>query len=477
MINLPRLWHDRSARTRVLVAVAGINLLAALLAAGISIFNARTATRVEMEASLEIAQRFVEATIKDLVVENQLNQLNEKLPLQLKHLRHVRIMLMDSFGNLTVLSPQPDSAIGAPSWFTALVAPKLADRSVRVVSAGHAQPVVIAGEPADEIAEAWQSFYVQTIVWLALNGLVLIMLFVVLGRILRPLASVAHGMLNLKEGDYSTRLTQPRLKELAVITNRFNTLADALAAAQEENRRVYARLISVQEQERREIASELHDEAGPCLFGITANASSIRSIAAQFKNRASSEISTRVDGIMSIAERLKTINRALLKKLKPGAFGLVTISELVNELVGEFQRRHPGIRIHASIGKLGKSYGEVIDLTLYRCIQEGTANAIRHGQATNLSIDLAERDITEGNGARHRRSAVGLILQDDGKGFAPSTPKGFGLTTMTERVRSLGGSCTIESAPLKGTTIRVEIPVRRGTMKRGRRVEPVGAPS
>ncbi len=50
-------------------------------------------------------------------------------------------------------------------------------------------------------------------------------------------------------------------------------------------------------------------------------------------------------------------------------------------------------------------------------------------------------------------------IVDDGKGIAPSTPKGFGLTTMAERVRSLGGSCDVESAPSKGTTIRVEIPV------------------
>ena len=66
------------------------------------------------------------------------------------------------------------------------------------------------------------------------------------------------------------------MKELAVITERFNTLAGALDTARVENSRLYRQLISVQEEERREIATELHDEAGPCLFGITANASSIQ---------------------------------------------------------------------------------------------------------------------------------------------------------------------------------------------------------
>ena len=106
MTRLRRLWSDRSVKTQLLITFAAINLLAVLLAAGISILNSRVATRLEIEASLEIAQRFVEATIKDLAAEGQLNQLNEKLSLQLRHLRHVRIMMMDTFGNLTELSPQ-----------------------------------------------------------------------------------------------------------------------------------------------------------------------------------------------------------------------------------------------------------------------------------------------------------------------------------------------------------------------------------
>ena len=88
-------------------------------------------------------------------------------------------------------------------------------------------------------------------------------------------------MLSLEDGHYATRLDLPKVKELAVITEQFNTLAGALDSARDENSRLYRQLITVQEEERREIANELHDEAGPCLFGITANASSIQTLAAQ----------------------------------------------------------------------------------------------------------------------------------------------------------------------------------------------------
>ena len=70
-----------------------------------------------------------------------------------------------------------------------------------------------------------------------------------------------------------------------------------------------------------------------------------------------------------------------------------------------------------------------------------------------------------------------MTLSDDGKGIDAATPKGFGLTTMSERVKSLDGTCIIESEPDKGTTIRVEIPVQREKADRPRSLELVGGMS
>ena len=168
------------------------------------------------------------------------------------------------------------------------------------------------------------------------------------------------------------------------------------------------------------------------------------------------------------------MNRALLKKLRPGPLGRIKLAELLDELIVGFQHRHPDTQVTASFGNLAESYGETIDLTLYRCIQEGITNAIRHGGAEHLTVDLAEEPAPRKTGKRPMAKLC-LCIGDDGKGIAPATPQGFGLTTMTERVRSLGGSCTIESAPLKGTMIHVEIPVQRVSTKKPRTPELVGA--
>jgi two-component system sensor histidine kinase UhpB len=193
----------------------------------------------------------------------------------------------------------------------------------------------------------------------------------------------------------------------------------------------------VQEEERRAIANELHDEAGPCLFGITANASSIQNLADQLPDKRTKEISRRVGEILSIAERLKLLNRALLKKLRPGPLGRVKLAELLDELIVGFQRRHPGTHVTTSFGNLAESHGEATDLTLYRCIQEGITNAIRRGKAEHLTVDLAEEPAPRRSGKRSSAKLC-LCIGDDGKGIAPATPKGFGLSTMTERVRSPG---------------------------------------
>jgi len=457
---LRKLWYERPVRTQLLIAVGIINLLAVLVAGAISILNTRAATRVEIEASLEVAKRLVAATMKDLAAEDRLPQLRQELPVQLKNLRHVRILFMGDENHLALVSPHPESA-NVPGWFAALVRPDFPGRAVKVVALQGIDPVIILGEPADEIAEAWHDFSSLAIILLTLNALILVVLYVVLGRLLDPLAHLSKGMLSLEDGHYATRLVLPKVKELAVLTERFNTLASALGTARDENSRLYRQLITVQEEERREIANELHDEAGPCLFGITANASSIQRLADQKPDSRTTEISRRVGEILSITERLKLLNRALLKKLRPVPLGRVKLVELLDELVTGFQRRHPDVQIAASFGKLANNYGETIDVTLYRCVQEGITNAIRHGKALALTVDVSEIPVPQSNGSRTPRATVTLDLRDDGTGIARATPKGFGLTTMTERVRSLGGSCAIDSAPAKGTAIHVEIPVER----------------
>jgi two-component system, NarL family, sensor histidine kinase UhpB len=442
-----------------------------------------------MEASVELAKNFARVAIQSLSPDGRpvdlakkVNQLSSRL--HIGRLRHVRIYVADARGKLVQLSPAPDTPRDpslpppAPAWFTALIEPDVAPRTLSVLlaapNAGSViiveQPVtegpkvwdlgtvVIAGEPADEIAEVWYDVSSLALVLAALDLLILATLYVVLGRMLDPLASVARGLVRLEDGDFAARLTPPRVNELGAITECFNKLAETLGRARAENGRLYGQLITIQENERREIANELHDEASPCLFGIMANAMSVQKLTERRRDRRTADIRGHVSEILRVTERLKMMNRVMLKKLRPVSLGRVALSELAGDLLSELQRRYPEVDLTNSIRTRGSRYGEAIDLTIFRCIQEGVTNAIRHGKADTVRVDLFEKRGSRGmNGAA--KPTLQLLIQDDGRGILPDTPLGFGLTAMRERVHALGGSCAIQSAPALGTVLRVVIPI------------------
>jgi two-component system sensor histidine kinase UhpB len=493
---LKRLWYDRTVRTQILVAIGAINICAILVAGTIAVVNARKATRIEIEASLEIAKQFVRNAIQAMPqtaagdgTADSVAQLSDRL--RVANLRHVRIFMADGSGKLTPLSAlNKESAPAqdpppAPRWFAALVEPSIEPRALSVALADPArgavviveQPlagmpklwdrgtVLISGEPGDEIAEVWEDVSAVAPIWITLDIVVLAVLYLVIGRMLVPLANLSRGMLKLEDGQYATRIQEPKVKELAAIADRFNQLAEALGRSRAENARLYGQLITVQEGERREIAKELHDEASPCLFGIMANTVSIQRLLSRRNDRKTGEVQGHVTEILKITDHLNQLNRALLKKLRPVALGRVALSDVLSDLMRELQKRYPEVAISHEIAMTTQSYGEAVDLTVYRCIQEGVTNAIRHGKADSILMEIVERKPPRGATNGHAHPTLQLLMQDDGSGLVPGTPAGFGITVMRERVHALGGSCLIEGRASIGTTLRVTIPLGAATAK------------
>lgn len=462
-------WHDLPVRWQLMISISVISVGAVLFSVGLAIFDSRERVKVEVTSSMELAQRFVRDIVKRMATESSLDHLIESIPSQLKYVRHARILANDARGELVQIAPERSlggngEAAGshrAPRWFTNLVGPSVGQREVRIVLGSNTLgTIVIVGEPADELAEVWEEVSRRAVIWLAITLVMLALLYFVLGRLLNPLVGLASGMHELEDGHYGTRLALPPVRELAVIADRFNTLAGALEKARAENSGLYRHMITLQEEERRQVANELHDEAGPCLFGITANASSITRLADKTEEPCRGEIKSRVSELLSISERLKTINRDLLTRLRPVELGRISLRELIASLIAGFERRHTDVSFAFTPGKLARSYGELVDLTIFRCVQEALTNALRHGPATHIGIELGEElEGKPGNGTLPLRK-LRLVVHDDGEGIAPGTPIGLGLTAMRERVNTIEGSSDIDSSPAGGTTIRVLVPVR-----------------
>jgi signal transduction histidine kinase len=216
-------------------------------------------------------------------------------------------------------------------------------------------------------------------------------------------------------------------------------------------RMLLERIISVQEQERKRIALELHDQTGQPLtslimtLGLLGEAQSLaeaRALGQQLRDTA--------------AEVLRQVHDLALE-LRPSVLDDLGLLAALRYLRTEFEDRfHIPVDLQV-VGMDGQRLKPEVETTLYRIVQEALTNVAKHSQAHNVSVLL-----------EYRGSAAVLIVEDDGQGFDVSqvTDLGtrqerIGLYSMQERASLLGGTFTIESTPGMGTTIFVEIRLDR----------------
>jgi two-component system, NarL family, sensor histidine kinase UhpB len=469
------LWYDRSIRWQLLATFTLIHCVAALSGTALMLYNAKRATQVEMESAVELAEHIVRGPIDQLAretagaspVEAIPFQTVETLPLRIRNLRHVEIHIVDAQGRRISQLASPDereqhgSSRQAPRWFTALFQFEPRSREVPVTFGGrHVGTVIVRGEAADEIAEVWQDLSEIALVAVLASASALALLYLALGRVLNPLSHLATGLHQLEQGRFQYRLPSPRVRELAAIAHSFNALAGALDAEKTDNVRLNRRLITVQDDERRQIAMELHDELGPCLFGLKANVASLGRSIEHLPCAPPAGMRERIATLMEIVDRIQSTNRRLLSKILPMSIGHAPLADVIANLVADFERHDPDPAISLDVNPIARSYGDCIDLTVYRCVQEGLTNAVRHANATCVEVKVEQRTTPrlEANESAGR-VALFVSVQDDGRGIEADAQRGLGLTAMEERIRALGGTFVIMTHASGGTCLSIRIPL------------------
>jgi two-component system sensor histidine kinase UhpB len=457
-------WFGKSIRHQVLLAIFVMLVLCAFAAATTAVFNGRKSVNVEIEASMDFAEGYLRELVRRITAEGRINELDYLVSREVQHLRHARVYEQDLDGSRHILknpeSPTNDSSADddTPDWFESLMMPKGGNEHSRLILVpGSSKSILLKGDPDDEIAEKWHELSALAVVAIISITLLVAAFWLVLGRILDPLVELARGLVALQEGERSQRLPIPRVREVGDIAKKFNALAASLDQTRAENGELYRQIQYLQEEERKEIARELHDEAGPCLFGITASAESIKTLVSGSEDTNDQAIDKRTEEILTIAHRLKSMNRSLLKRLHPVSLGKVSLHALIADLIRGFESLNPKIHFLSFIEGLAGEYGERVDLTVYRATQEALTNALRHGRATKIVVDLKEEYSKSSSG---KACVIHLNVSDDGIGFSPETRIGFGLSAMRERVLSAGGTLSIKKHEPRGTTVSVKIPVQ-----------------
>ena len=180
------------------------------------------------------------------------------------------------------------------------------------------------------------------------------------------------------------------------------------------------KLVSLQDDEREEIAKELHDELGPLLFAIRANAIAL--------SGHSTDMDSPSNQLLEAAAAVQHVSRRILEGLSPLYLQELGLEKSIETLLKNAHSALPSVAASAEVDPQLDSLDHLMLQTIYRVIQEAITNVIKHAQATTLNVVAAMRD-----------QAVTIEVSDDGIGFPNNVSLGRGLTGMSDRSRALDG--------------------------------------
>jgi PAS domain S-box-containing protein len=207
--------------------------------------------------------------------------------------------------------------------------------------------------------------------------------------------------------------------------------------------RLIERVMTAQDDERRRIARELHDETGQSLTALLVG---LRTIEGAQTTAQAVELAQRLRE--TTAQTLVDVGR-LWRGLHPGVLDDLGLAAAVTRHAEEFAQAH-GVAVSVGIEGLdADGLSPLLQATVYRVLQEALTNVARHAGARSVSVRLVRGE-----------SSVALRVQDDGAGFESGGGGRLGLRGMRERAALLGGSVTVDSRPGAGTTITAHIPLR-----------------
>ena len=223
----------------------------------------------------------------------------------------------------------------------------------------------------------------------------------------------------------------------------------------EQLRRLSRQILSAQEEERRRISHDLHDEVGQVLTGINLHLATLKKEAATNTQ----DLTRKITRTQRLVVKSLNIVHQFASQLRPAALDDLGLVPALHSYVKDFAKR-TGLALHFTSFTRGRM--EQLDsakrTVLYRVAQEALINVARHAQASQVNVSI-----------RRLQGVIRMEVQDNGKSFevqdvlSTRKNKGLGLLGMRERVEMVGGRFTVESVPGQGTTIRAEIPFAHGT--------------
>jgi two-component system sensor histidine kinase UhpB len=442
-------------KIRINLIITLILALVMLAGAWMTIDNARDDIRAEVDSTTVLALHLLDSEVLHYTSDYALSRSDKGNDLAIFRLqsldavRHLRIEFFDSNGKLIDSNrPTLSNIVNIPPvWFKTLISKmspnlKPTHRTIAVNNRLIGE-LVITPDPSYEIAEIWHDTVgflgLGMLFFLIVNGLV----YLAVGSGLRPLNKILEALTELEHGALNARLPIFSLPELSKISLKFNTMAKTLEDSISNNHRLTQQIIGLQEEERKSIAQDLHDEIGQLLTAINIDASAILK---------AKEIGTAHESARAISEvvmQMMGMVRAMLQRLRPAILDELGLKHALNDLIDTWRNRNNDIVVNMNVGDKLENINQTISIAAYRVVQECLTNVSKHTHARHVIINV-----------ENNNGQLNILVQDDGQGFdANSALQGFGLAGMRERIKGLGGDFQLITEQYSGVQIKASIPL------------------
>jgi signal transduction histidine kinase len=218
---------------------------------------------------------------------------------------------------------------------------------------------------------------------------------------------------------------------------------DELVQRRRQLQDLSARLVDVQEEERRAMSRELHDEVGQSLEALLVESGTLSRLVPHENSAAQQQITR----IRSIVEGLVNIVRNIALLLRPSMLDDLGLAPALEWQAREISRRSE-MEVEVCADNISDQLDDRHKICIYRLAQEALNNAARHASATTATVRVEQT-----------AEKITIAISDNGKSFDAQSVRGMGLIGMEERVRHLGGTLIVDSRPGAGTTVRAELPL------------------
>lgn len=433
-------------RERILGLITLALLISIAVGSALTYWHSNKKVAVEMDAALSVGESAVRDAVEPLAKYTEPARQLQRIVSSFNGNRHLKGFWIGPTGASVAESVllAPDQPV--PGWFFEIFAgksrqaivplpPRMADLgSVRLQTDSHS-----------EVSEVWEDLSLKTLIVGAFTILVLTLVNSALGHALQPLDALSSALHKVGAGEYETNVPVKGPRELSSIYESFNVMAAQLAEMESQNNRLNSQLMSVQEEERADIARDLHDEFGPFLFSIDVDARAVRRL---HDSGVDEGVGEGTDSIRNSVAHLQKHLKSILGRLRPTALLDLGLSHALEHLVEFWSHRHPEISIHLSVSQT--TFGERPDDICYRVVQESLSNSVRHGKPTIICVQISE--VVAG--------LLRVTVVDNGEGVRARGKKGFGLAGMRERIVSVGGNIMIGNrTDGSGFSVLAEVPI------------------